>query len=52
MCVFVFQSPGGTKNLWELVYVVNGQDDSLLPDDYSQGIMHSKHLVKFTAVSG
>ncbi|XP_072040937.1 WD repeat-containing protein 17-like [Amphiura filiformis] len=45
----LFSSPGGTKNLWELAFVVNGQDDSLLPDDYRQGIMHSKHLVKFTA---
>eukprot|EP00057_Strongylocentrotus_purpuratus_P025354 XP_011679828.1 PREDICTED: WD repeat-containing protein 17 [Strongylocentrotus purpuratus] len=43
----LFASPGGTANLWELVSVVNGQDDSLLPEEYSKGIMHRKHLIKF-----
>lgn len=51
MCMFVAQSPGGTANLWELVSVVNGQDDSLLPEEYSKGIMHRKHLIKFRSVS-
>uniref|UniRef100_A0A5F8G5C9 WD repeat domain 17 n=1 Tax=Monodelphis domestica TaxID=13616 RepID=A0A5F8G5C9_MONDO len=39
--------PGGSKNLWDLVAVIQGQDDSLLPQDYSKGIMHMKHLVRF-----
>uniref|UniRef100_A0A4X1VX56 WD repeat domain 17 n=1 Tax=Sus scrofa TaxID=9823 RepID=A0A4X1VX56_PIG len=39
--------PGGSDNLWNLVAVITGQDDSLLPQNYSKGIMHLKHLVKF-----
>ncbi|XP_061535832.1 WD repeat-containing protein 17 isoform X1 [Phycodurus eques] len=39
--------PGGSSNLWDLVSVINGQDDSLLPGSYSKGIMHMKHLLKF-----
>ncbi|GAB5570116.1 WD repeat-containing protein 17 isoform X4 [Prionailurus iriomotensis] len=39
--------PGGSDNLWNLVAVVKGQDDSLLPQNYCKGIMHLKHLVKF-----
>ncbi|XP_074085041.1 WD repeat-containing protein 17 isoform X5 [Macrotis lagotis] len=39
--------PGGSKNLWDLIAVIKGQDDSLLPQDYSKGIMHMKHLVRF-----
>ncbi|XP_013910742.1 PREDICTED: WD repeat-containing protein 17 isoform X1 [Thamnophis sirtalis] len=38
---------GGSKNLWDLVAVIKGQDDSLLPQNYCKGIMHMKHLVKF-----
>uniref|UniRef100_A0A8C5S7X5 Gem-associated protein 5 TPR domain-containing protein n=1 Tax=Laticauda laticaudata TaxID=8630 RepID=A0A8C5S7X5_LATLA len=38
---------GGSKNLWNLVAVIKGQDDSLLPQNYCKGIMHMKHLVKF-----
>ncbi|XP_039176577.1 WD repeat-containing protein 17 isoform X1 [Crotalus tigris] len=38
---------GGSKNLWDLVAVIKGQDDSLLPQNYYKGIMHMKHLVKF-----
>ncbi|XP_022109388.1 WD repeat-containing protein 17-like [Acanthaster planci] len=45
----LFSPPGGSRILWELVSILNGQDDSLLPDDYSKGIMHAKHLVKFKA---
>ncbi|XP_038063248.1 WD repeat-containing protein 17-like [Patiria miniata] len=45
----LFAPPGGSRILWELVSVLNGQDDSLLPDDYSKGIMHAKHLIKFKA---
>ncbi|KAG7282286.1 hypothetical protein CRUP_024254, partial [Coryphaenoides rupestris] len=29
--------PGGSNNLWDLVSVINGQDDSLLPPSYSKG---------------
>uniref|UniRef100_A0A1A7XK62 WD repeat domain 17 n=1 Tax=Iconisemion striatum TaxID=60296 RepID=A0A1A7XK62_9TELE len=42
-----FSPPGGSCNLWDLVFVINGQDDSLLPASYSKGVMHMKHLVKF-----
>uniref|UniRef100_A0A8C6XLS3 WD repeat domain 17 n=1 Tax=Naja naja TaxID=35670 RepID=A0A8C6XLS3_NAJNA len=38
---------GGSKNLWDLVAVIKGQDDSLLPQNYCKGIMHMKHLIKF-----
>lgn len=49
--MFVFQPPGGSHNLWDLVAVIKGQDDSLLPQNYGQGIMHMKHLVRFKTVS-
>ncbi|KAH0616110.1 hypothetical protein JD844_026972 [Phrynosoma platyrhinos] len=39
--------PGGSKNLWDLVAVIKGQDDSMLPQSYCKGIMHMKHLVRF-----
>ncbi|XP_052537528.1 WD repeat-containing protein 17 isoform X1 [Tympanuchus pallidicinctus] len=42
-----FSPPGGSKNLWNLVAVIKGQDDSLLPQNYCKGIMHVKHLVRF-----
>uniref|UniRef100_A0A674H3T5 WD repeat domain 17 n=1 Tax=Taeniopygia guttata TaxID=59729 RepID=A0A674H3T5_TAEGU len=42
-----FSPPGGSKNLWDLVAVIKGQDDSLLPQNYCKGIMHMKHLVRF-----
>ncbi|KAF4090807.1 hypothetical protein AMELA_G00055710 [Ameiurus melas] len=46
-----FSPPGGSHNLWDLVAVIKGQDDSLLPQNYGQGIMHMKHLVRFKTVS-
>ncbi|KAG5848338.1 hypothetical protein ANANG_G00097430 [Anguilla anguilla] len=42
-----FSPPGGSNNLWDLVAVTTGQDDSLLPQSYGKGIMHMKHLVRF-----
>ncbi|XP_039073152.1 WD repeat-containing protein 17 isoform X2 [Hyaena hyaena] len=42
-----FSPAGGSDNLWNLVAVVKGQDDSLLPQNYCEGIMHLKHLIKF-----
>uniref|UniRef100_A0A4W6CYL3 WD repeat domain 17 n=1 Tax=Lates calcarifer TaxID=8187 RepID=A0A4W6CYL3_LATCA len=42
-----FSPPGGSSNLWDLVSVIDGQDDSLLPASYSKGVMHMKHLLKF-----
>lgn len=51
VCVCVRQPPGGSSNLWDLVSVINGQDDSLLPASYSKGVMHMKHLLKFKTVS-
>lgn len=47
----MLQAPAYTDNLWELVAVVKGLDDSLLSPSYSKGIMHVKHLVKFLSVS-
>lgn len=44
------QPPGGSSNLWDLVSVINGQDDSLLPASYGKGVMHMKHLLKFKTV--
>ncbi|KAJ4944733.1 hypothetical protein JOQ06_013273 [Pogonophryne albipinna] len=44
------QPPGGSSNLWDLVSVISGQDDSLLPPSYSGGVMHMKHLLKFKTV--
>lgn len=44
------QPPGGSSNLWNLVSVINGQDDSLLPASYNKGVMHMKHLLKFKTV--
>ena len=38
------QSPCGTGNLWELVSVLSGQDDNPLPENYTNGIMHSNNL--------
>nr|XP_045011869.1 WD repeat-containing protein 17 isoform X5 [Jaculus jaculus] len=40
-------TPSGSDNLWNLVSVVKGLDDSLLPQNYCKGIMHLKHLIKF-----
>ncbi|XP_074650106.1 WD repeat-containing protein 17-like [Tubulanus polymorphus] len=42
-----FMHPGGTSNLWELVFVVNGGKH--LSNRYSTGIMHMDHLTKFKA---
>ncbi|KAM3842488.1 WD repeat-containing protein 17, partial [Diretmus argenteus] len=42
-----FSPPGGSSNLWDLVSVINGQDNSLLPPSYSRGVMHMKHLLRF-----
>ncbi|XP_052276761.1 WD repeat-containing protein 17-like isoform X3 [Dreissena polymorpha] len=42
-----FLAPAGSDNLWELVSVVKGMDDTMLSENYSKGIMHAKHLVKF-----
>lgn len=49
-CGVLLQPPGGSSNLWNLVSVINGQDDSLLPASYSKGVMHMKHLLKFKTV--
>lgn len=51
VCCVPCQPPGGSSNLWDLVSVINGQDDSLLPASYSKGVMHMKHLLKFKTVS-
>ena len=51
LCVLHLQPPGGSHNLWDLVAVIMGQDDSLLPQSYGKSIMHMKHLVRFKTVS-
>ncbi|XP_077983757.1 WD repeat-containing protein 17-like [Glandiceps talaboti] len=43
-----FSPPGGAKNLWELVDIMNGQDSNI-PPDYKKGILHMKHLTKYKA---
>ena len=50
VCLILHQPPGGSSNVWDLVSVINGQDDSLLPASYSKGVMHMKHLLKFKTV--
>uniref|UniRef100_A0A8C5PQP5 WD repeat domain 17 n=2 Tax=Leptobrachium leishanense TaxID=445787 RepID=A0A8C5PQP5_9ANUR len=42
-----FSPPGGNTNLWDLIAVLKGQDDSLLSQHYCKGIIHMKHLVSF-----
>ncbi|KAK3100008.1 hypothetical protein FSP39_013425 [Pinctada imbricata] len=42
-----FGTPNGTANLWELVLVNKGIADTLLSDNYKNGIVHVKHLTKF-----
>lgn len=49
LCSKFFSPPTGADNLWELVSVVKGLDDSLLSERYKKGIMHVKHLTKFKA---
>ena len=46
-----WQAPGGSNNLCDLVAVINGEDDSLLPPGYRKGVMHMKHLLRFKTVS-
>jgi len=36
--------------LWELVAVSQGVDESLVSNEYSKGIIHSKHLTRYKAV--
>ncbi|XP_070554435.1 WD repeat-containing protein 17-like isoform X2 [Ptychodera flava] len=43
-----FSPPGGAKNLWELVDIVNGQDTNMTTD-YKKGVLHMKHLTKYKA---
>ena len=48
--VIFLQSSRGVSNLWELVDIVMGMTDDRLSPEYSQGIMHMKHLAKFKSV--
>ena len=50
VALLFFQPPCGAKNLWDLVLVVSGGDEGLLPSSYSKGIVHIKHLVKYKGV--
>ncbi|XP_048589465.1 WD repeat-containing protein 17 isoform X2 [Nematostella vectensis] len=43
-----FLPPCGTRNLWQLVSVLSGEDENL-STTYGKGIIHSKHLVKYKA---
>ncbi|KAL4230509.1 Anaphase-promoting complex subunit 4 WD40 domain [Mactra antiquata] len=42
-----FMTPAGTENLWELVSILQGYDDTFLSENYKKGIMHVKHLIKY-----
>ncbi|CAH1267956.1 WDR17 [Branchiostoma lanceolatum] len=44
-----FSPPNGTKNLWDLVSVIRGEEEGLNPQVYSKGIMHMKHLTSYKA---
>ena len=46
-----FQPPFGLKNLWVLVSVLLDDDQAQLPLDYNKGIMHTRHAVRYRAVS-
>uniref|UniRef100_A0A8C4RB88 WD repeat domain 17 n=1 Tax=Eptatretus burgeri TaxID=7764 RepID=A0A8C4RB88_EPTBU len=48
LCLFseFFFPLGGSKNLCDLVAVLRDQEESLLPHDYSRGIVHTRHMVK------
>ena len=48
---FIPQPPCGGRNLWDLVLVLCDGEESSLPASYSKGIIHSKHLIKYKAVS-
>lgn len=37
--------------MWDLVLVLCDGEESSLPASYSKGIIHSKHLIKYKAVS-
>ncbi|EDV25063.1 uncharacterized protein TRIADDRAFT_25870 [Trichoplax adhaerens] len=39
--------PIGVNNCWTLLDVILKDNDSLLPTDYSEGIMHVKHISKY-----
>eukprot|EP00794_Sanderia_malayensis_P007200 gene7200-8006_t len=45
----LFLAPAGLKNLWTLVAVLLEKDKQNLPRDYSLGIMHTRHAVKYKA---
>eukprot|EP00058_Branchiostoma_floridae_P026109 XP_002611599.1 hypothetical protein BRAFLDRAFT_56820 [Branchiostoma floridae] len=44
-----FSPPNGTKNLWDLVSVIRGEEEGLNPQVYRKGIMHMKHLTSYKA---
>uniref|UniRef100_H2Z7K9 Gem-associated protein 5 TPR domain-containing protein n=1 Tax=Ciona savignyi TaxID=51511 RepID=H2Z7K9_CIOSA len=45
----LFCSSHRLENFWDLVCVVRGQRDSSLSKSYKHGILHMKHLTKYTA---
>ena len=42
----ILQPPGITTNLWSLALVLIGIDDSLLPPEYTKGIVNLQHIIK------
>ncbi|XP_028402254.1 WD repeat-containing protein 17-like [Dendronephthya gigantea] len=42
----LFSTPRGTRNLWDLIAVLSGEDMTLLSRSYSKGIIHIKHLLQ------
>ncbi|XP_077865679.1 WD repeat-containing protein 17-like [Saccoglossus kowalevskii] len=43
-----FSPPGGSKNIWELVDIINGKEMNMSPD-YSKGVQHMNDLTKYKA---
>ena len=46
-----FQPPYGLKNFWVLISILLDEDQVQLPSDYTKGIMHTRHAVKYKVVS-
>ena len=50
--MFLLQGDVRVRNLWDLVYILQGHTDiSLLSPNYTQSIMHHSHIIKCSLVS-
>ena len=50
-CFISYQPPYGLKNFWVLISILLDEDKVQLPLDYTKGIMHTQHAVKYKVVS-